>query len=137
MQYNGHKAQWEEAEQEESCQILCGGENGKTELATSLKVHAAGPKNRYTHAKKIKISKKSYTLIKGNTVKLKPRLVRKNKKKKRLPNYHAPKFRYATSDKSVATVSKNGKVKAVGKGTCDVYIYAVNGMTQKVKDAVK
>ena len=111
--------------------------NGDKVLAKSLLVHVAGPKNKYTYAKKIKISKKSYTLIKGNTVKLKPRLVRKNKKKKRLPNYHAPKFRYATSDKSVATVSKNGKVKAVGKGTCDVYIYAVNGMTQKVKVAVK
>ena len=110
--------------------------NGKTELATSLKVHVAGPKNRYTHAKKIKISKKGYTLKKGKTVKLKPTLVRKNKKKKRLPNYHAPKFRYATSNKNVATVDKNGKVKAVGKGTCDVYAYAVNGMTQKVKFTV-
>ena len=87
-------------------------------------------------AKKIKISKKGYTLKKGKTVKLKPTLVRKNKKKTRLPNYHAPKFRYATSNKNVTTVDKNGKVKAVGKGTCDVYAYAVNGMTQKVKFTV-
>ena len=46
-------------------------------------------------------------------------------------------FRYVSSDKSVATVSKNGKIKAVEKGTCNVYVYDKNGCAKKIKVTVK
>ena len=50
------------------------------------------------------------------------------------------KFRalaYESSNKAVATVSNKGVIKAVGKGTCDVYVYAQNGVLVKIKVKVK
>lgn len=59
------------------------------------------------------------------------------KGKKQISTSHTAHFRYVSSDKSVATVSKNGKIKAVGKGTCDVYVYGKNGCGKKIKVTVK
>jgi len=50
---------------------------------------------------------------------------------------HAPKLRYLSTNKKVATVSKAGKVTGKGKGTCYVYAYAHNGVAKKVKVSVK
>jgi len=50
---------------------------------------------------------------------------------------HAPKLRYPSTNKKVATVSKAGKVTGKGKGTCYVYAYAHNGVAKKVKVSVK
>ena len=47
------------------------------------------------------------------------------------------KMRYETSNPKVATVSKKGKVKAVGKGTCTIYAYAQNGIYKSIKVKVK
>ena len=62
-------------------------------------------------------------------------LVHKNIKQ--LSDAHAKEFRYATSDKKVATVSSKGKIKAVGKGTCIIYGYARNGYAKKAKVTVE
>ena len=58
-------------------------------------------------------------------------------KKKMLSDKHAASLRYLSSDTGVATVSKSGKIKAVGKGTCYVYVYTKNGINKKVKVTVK
>ena len=50
---------------------------------------------------------------------------------------HEPALRYVTSDPSVATVSKSGKVKAKGKGKCTIYVQTINGICQKCKVTVK
>ena len=50
---------------------------------------------------------------------------------------HTAEFRYATSKSSVATVGKDGTIKAQGKGTCYIYVYAQNGYAKKVKVTVK
>ena len=55
----------------------------------------------------------------------------------RFTNAHATEFRYASTDKKVATVSSKGKIKAVRKGSCTIYVYARNGYAKKVKVKVK
>ncbi|MDO5155065.1 MAG: Ig-like domain-containing protein [Eubacteriales bacterium] len=40
---------------------------------------------------------------------------------------------YASSNKSIATVSKTGVIKAKKKGTCTVYVYARNGYAKTIK----
>ncbi len=45
---------------------------------------------------------------------------------------HAPKFRYATSQKGIAAVNRDGVIKAKNKGTCQIYVYAVNGVSKKI-----
>lgn len=108
----------------------------KVTIGKSITGHAVGKKNTtVTDAKKIQIRKSAYSLNKGKTAKIKATIVKKNNK---LPLFgHTAKFRYDTSNKKVATVSKDGKITAKGKGTCYVYIYAVNGCAKKVKVTVK
>ena len=111
--------------------------NGKkVKLAKSLHVHVVGSANKsFTNIKSIKVTKKAYKLKKGKTAKIKAKLVLYKKGKKTLD--HEPKFRYATSNDKVAKVSKKGKIKAVGKGKCDIYVYAQNGCAKKIKVTVK
>ncbi len=105
--------------------------NGKR-IAKSIMLHVAGPKNRYTNAERIKLKKKAYRLKKGKTAKIGAEVVLADSGKKQVPSVHAPKFRYATSNKNVAVVSKKGKIRAKGKGNCIIYVYTVNGCAQKI-----
>ena len=110
--------------------------NGK-EIGRTLLGHAAGSRNSHTNAKKVKVSKKSYTLAVGKSAKIKAKIV-KAKSGKKLPGKgHCAKLRYTSSNTKVATVSKSGKIKAVGKGKCDIRIFAQNGRSCKVTVTVK
>lgn len=111
--------------------------NGKKqEIGKSKVFHAVGKKNKSeTEPKNIQLKKNSYVLKSGKTATIKASIVKKNKK--RVAIEHTERFRYATSNAKVAVVSKDGKITAKKKGTCYVYIYAVNGCTKKVKVTVK
>ena len=111
--------------------------NGKKiELARSIMAHAPGSKNsKRTNVKAIKVKKASFTLKKGKKARIKAKLVLQ--KKSRKPLKHEVKFRYASSNKKVARVSKKGTITAVGKGSCSIYVYAVNGCAKKIIVAVK
>ncbi|MCM1499012.1 MAG: Ig-like domain-containing protein [Clostridium sp.] len=107
-------------------------------LGKTITAHIVGKNNsKYTNVKAVKVKKNSYTLNQGGTVTIKAKAVLVSKGKKQLSNAHAREFRYASSDKQIATVSKNGKVKAVGTGTCIAYVYARNGYAEKIKITVK
>lgn len=47
------------------------------------------------------------------------------------------KFRYESTNAKVASVNKKGKIKAVGKGKCSIYVYAQNGIYKRIKITVK
>lgn len=47
------------------------------------------------------------------------------------------KLSYESSNPKIATVTKNGKVKGISKGSCYIYVYAQNGLSVKVKIKVK
>lgn len=113
--------------------------NGKkVVIGKTLVCHIVGKNNKaYTNVKQIKLAKSKFTLKKGKTAKIKAKAVLVDKKKKQLSNAHAQEFRYVTSNKKVATVSKKGKIKAVGKGSCIIYVYARNGYAKKIKVKVK
>ena len=107
-------------------------------LSKTVAGHIAGTNNKkYTNVKSIKATKSKYTIKVGKTAKVKTRVNLVNNKKKLLAESHVAKFRYRTSDKKVATIDKNGKIKAVKKGTCTIYIYDINGKMTKVKVTVK
>ena len=113
--------------------------NGKEmKLARSITAHIVGSKNaKYTNVKKIKLYKSKYTLKANKTATIKAKIVLVDKKKKQLSDSHAPEFRYASGNTKVATVDKNGKITAVKKGTCYIYVYAKNGYAKKIKVTVK
>ena len=108
--------------------------NGKKkELAKSITAHIVGRKNaKQTNVKAIKAKKTSYTLKVGKTAKIKASTVLVNPKKMPLSDNHAKELRYVTSNKKIATVSSNGTIKAMKKGTCNIYVYA-----KKLKVTVK
>lgn len=124
---------------QKSCKFYiraCWDKKGKTiKTVSSLHIHIAGTENdEITNVKAIKVRKKSITLKPGQTNVIKPRLVLtgKNKKKKSFSKEHGRPFRYASSDKSVATVSSGGKITAGKPGRCTVYVYAINGCSRKI-----
>ena len=113
-------------------------DGSKKKLGKTITAHIVGRKNKtYTNVKAIKLAKNKATIKVGKTYKIKASVVLVDSKKKMLSDKHAATFRYASSDKKIATVDKNGKVTAKKKGTCYVWIYAKNGYANKVKVTVK
>ncbi|MDO5150996.1 MAG: Ig-like domain-containing protein [Oscillospiraceae bacterium] len=113
--------------------------NGKeVTLGKTITAHVVGKNNKkYTNAKSIKLAKRSFTLKKGKTAKIVASTVLVDSKKHQLTDAHAKEFRYASSNKAIATVSKTGVIKAKKKGTCTVYVYARNGYAKTIKVIVK
>lgn len=113
--------------------------NGKkVVIAKSIVAHVAGAKSKkYTNVKSVTVSKKTYSLKKGSTATIKAKVKLDNSKKKELSDKHQKKFRYKTTNNKVATVTAGGKIKAVGKGKCRVYVYARNGRSKSVTVVVK
>ncbi|WP_035793663.1 Ig-like domain-containing protein [Butyrivibrio sp. AE3006] len=106
-------------------------------IGTSLKAFVAGKDSaKYTNAKKIKVAKK-VSVKKGKTAKVKPTITLADKKKKALAKKYAADVRYFSTDTSIATVSKAGKIKGVAPGTCTVLAIAKNGLAAKIKVTVK
>ena len=97
----------------------------KITLATSITAHVVGRNNKtYTNAKAVKVKKSVFQLKKGKTARILADTVLAEKGKRKLTDVHAKEFRYASADKRVAVVSAKGKIKAVGKGKCSIYVYA-------------
>ena len=110
--------------------------NGKKiYIARSNALHVAMKNAKKTNAKSITVNKTKVTLREGKTFKLKCKVEKAGSRKKLL--LHTDIFRYHTSDSSIATVSKSGKIKALKKGTCTIYIFANNGVYKSVKVTVK
>ena len=107
-------------------------------LGKSIVAHIVGRKNSaYTNAKSITLKTKKLSLTVGKTAKVKAKTVLVHKKRKQLTDAHAKEFRYASSNRHIATVTKNGKVKGVMAGTCKIYVYSRNGLTKAVNVTVK
>ncbi len=111
----------------------------KTYISTSPVMHAytGGGNKKYTNAKSVTVKKKKVSLKKDKTYKIKAKVNKLKKGKRLMPKSHAPKLRYLTSDSSVATVSKKGKITAKGSGTCTITVFAHNGVSKNVKVTVK
>ena len=107
----------------------------KTYVKTSNTIHVTTTGGTSTNVKAVKVSKKTISLKKGKSTKLKVTQTLASKKLSVMK--HATKLTYSTTNKKVATVSKTGVVKAKGKGTCYVYVRAASGVYTKVKIKVK
>lgn len=106
------------------------------EHSPEVRAIAGGKSNKYTNPKKISVKKKKLTLTVGKTGKIKAS-VKKVSDSRRFLNQVGAKVRYFSSDRSVATVDAEGKVTAVGSGSCKVYAVAENGLRVGVTVTVK
>ncbi|WP_022763505.1 Ig-like domain-containing protein [Butyrivibrio sp. AD3002] len=108
------------------------------QVGKTVSAHFAGKDNKkYKNVKELKLSTKTITVAVGKTTKIKASTTLEKGKKKELSDSHAAKFRYKSTNKSIATVDKNGKVTGVSAGNCAVYVYSRNGLAKKVSVTVK
>ena len=105
-----------------------------TEIGRTFIGHTAGPENWHTNAKKVSILKRAYNLSVGQTDKIQAKIVKVKKGRKLL---HGKALVYASSKPAVAAVSSDGQISAVGAGSCDVWVYALNGKHQKLTVTVQ
>ena len=106
-------------------------QNGSEILAKSSKIHVATSGKKYGNPVSVSVKKKAVRLKVGKTRKIGACV-----KKKNTVQQHRG-IRYESDNPAVATVNKNGKIKAVGKGKCHIYVYAQNGVFAKVKVKVR
>lgn len=106
----------------------------KVTVAASKTVYTITKGGKYGVAKKIafKNVKKSKTLRVKKSFTLKTKETKAGKKIKKIVG-----IRYESSNPKVATVNSKGKIKAIKKGSADIYAYSQNGMVAKMKVRVK
>jgi predicted DNA binding CopG/RHH family protein len=114
-------------------------QGSKQYVGTSLLTHAfaGGSSKRFTNPKSVKVKKSKVSVKTGKKYKIRASVRKVKKSKKLIRIGHAPKLRYLSSDTSIATVSKKGKIKGVAPGTCTVYAIAANGVYKAVNVTVK
>ncbi|MCR5544800.1 MAG: chitobiase/beta-hexosaminidase C-terminal domain-containing protein, partial [Eubacterium sp.] len=102
--------------------------------AVSKTIHVATKGGKFTNIKSIKLNKKKLTLKKNKSFTIKAKLTKQSKKLKYKKHVG---LRYESSNVKVAKVTRKGRIKAIGKGTCYIYVYAQNGVASKIKVTVK
>ena len=101
-------------------------------IAAAKTIHATTAGGKYGVAKAVKVNKTKVTLARSKTFKIKASEIKQNKKIRQ----HR-KIKYESSNTKIASVNGKGVVKAKKKGSCDIYVYAQNGVYKKIKITVK
>ena len=109
--------------------------NGKVKSRT-LHFITGNTNGKYANVKSIKAKKTKVTLKPGKTYKL-GATYKMYKGKKHIKDVHGKALKYKSNCPGVATVTKNGVVKAVGQGTATIYIQDISGKYCKVKVTVE
>ena len=107
----------------------------KVYIAKSKDIHLIKSYKKYGNAKAVSVKKAKITLNVGKTSKISATI--KVSKGKKQSSTHGEEIRYISSDENVAKVSSKGKIKAVGKGKCKIYVLAINGNYKAVSVTVK
>lgn len=99
-------------------------------------IHVSTKGGKAGNYRKIVVSrtviKKAQALKAGRTLKIGAKALKTQKK----VAAHV-KLRYESSNAAIAKVSSKGVIKGVRKGTCNVYIYAQNGVSKRITVKVK
>lgn len=114
--------------------------NGKKVITdTSASIHVITAGGKYGIAKAVSVTKigskkntSKITLKRRKTAQIVAKEVKKDKTIR-----HHRKLCYESSNTKIATVTSDGVMKAVGKGTCNIWVYAQNGVYQTLTITVK
>ena len=115
-------------------------EDGKKVVTdTSVSIHVITQGSKYGIAKSVSVTKignkknvSKITLKKGKTAQITAKEIKKDKKIR-----HHRKLCYESCNTAVATVTPEGLIQAVGKGTCTIWVYAQNGVYVALTVTVK
>lgn len=106
---------------------------------TSASIHVITQGSKYGIARSVSVTKignkknvSKITLRKGKTAQITAKEIKKDKKIR-----HHRNLCYESSNTAVATVTPEGLIQAVGKGTCTIWGYAQNGVYAALTVTVK
>ena len=106
---------------------------------TSVSIHVITQGSKYGIARSVSVTKignkknvSKITLKKGKTAQITVKEIKKDKKIR-----HHRNLCYESSNTAVATVTPEGLIQAVGKGTCTIWVYAQNGVYAALTVTVK
>ena len=106
---------------------------------TSASIHVITQGSKYGIARSVSVTKignkknaSKITLKKGKTAQIVAKEIKKDKKIR-----HHRNLCYESSNTAVATVTPEGLIQAVGKGTCTIWVYAQNGVYVALTVTVK
>ena len=99
-----------------------------------LHVYTSGGSKKYTNPKSITLSDNRVSLNENESYWIKAKVNKLRKGKKLID--HEAKIRYFSTDTSIAKVNTAGKIEAVSKGSCKIYVYAVNGVKKTINVTV-
>ena len=106
---------------------------------TSVSIHVITQGSKYGIAKSVSVTKignkknvSKITLKKGKTAQITAKEIKKDKKIR-----HHRNLCYESNNTAVATVTPEGLIQAVGKGTCTIWVYAQNGVYVALTVTVK
>ena len=106
---------------------------------TSASIHVITQGGKYGIARSVSVTKignkknvSKITLKKGKTAQITAKEIKKDKKIR-----HHRNLCYESSNTAVATVTPEGLIQAVGKGTCTIWVYAQNGVYVALTVTVK
>lgn len=106
---------------------------------TSASIHVITQGSKYGIARSVSVTKignkknvSKITLKKGKTAQITAKEIKKDKKIR-----HHRNLCYESSNTAVATVTPEGLLQAVGKGTCTIWVYAQNGVYAALTVTVK
>ena len=101
-------------------------------------LYIAGNKSsKYTNVKKIKPARSNITIKSKKAVTIKTNLTTDNFSKKLIKDNNKCTITYISSNDSIASVNKKGKITGICKGKCVIYILANNGVKARVNVRVK
>ena len=102
-------------------------------IETSKTIHSATKGGKVANVKSLKVNKTKVKLAKkGKQFKLKVTVKKTSGKWK---SHRDVMFESANT--KIATVNKNGVIKAKAKGSCNIYVYAQNGLYKRIKVVVE
>ena len=93
-----------------------------------------GSTKKHTNAQKIRTKEKSVSLSVGEKKKISASVTGQDPDKQILT--HDGLLRFLSEDTSVATVSKDGKIRGIAPGNCRIFLFAANGIHSSVDVSV-
>lgn len=101
-------------------------------IAKSPVIYATTDGGEYGNVTTVTVNKESVTLKKGKTFKIKAEQTADE-----LPIEEQAEIRYESGNTKVATVNSKGVITAKKAGSCDIYVFAQNGIYTKIRVKVK
>ena len=103
-------------------------------IGKSQVIHVATKGGKVGNPTKLSVKVSKKTLKPGDKVKIKARYTKP--KNKKVQDHVTNVFKYSSSNKNVAKVSKSGKITTVSKGTATITVYTQNGIRKTIKITV-